>query len=87
MQYHKRIELSVVGLDVFADLSPVLHSHVARIKQWVVLEYTVENAVLLRGQFTSVGHSVVSEREREGEGERVREGEIERVYICTAIHN
>ena len=62
MQYHKGIELSVIGLNVFADLSPVFHSHIAGVKQRIVLQYAVEDTVLLGGQLTSVGDS--AERQR-----------------------
>ena len=87
MQYHEGIKLSVIGLNVLANLSPVFHSHVAGVKQGIVLQYAVENAVLLGGQLTSVGHSAVHvcvcvcvwERERE------REREKGRVYICRGL--
>ena len=76
MQYHKGIELSVIGLNVFADLSPVFHSHIAGVKQRIVLQYAVEDTVLLGGQLTSVCDSAERERERE----RVRENFFEILY-------
>ena len=58
MEDHKGVELSVVCLDVLADLCPVLHPHVAGVEERVVLEDGVEDAVLLVGEFVGVGDSV-----------------------------
>ena len=80
MQHNEGVELSVIVLDVFANLGPVFHAHVAGVKQWIILQYTVQDTVFLIGQLASVCDPVVSvcmQRERGG-GREERERETGR---------
>ena len=99
MEHHKSVELSVVGLDVLANLCPVLHPHVARVEERIILENGVENAVLLVGELVGVGDSVGEEDGCVSEGgggdlvkwgskvgrRRERYGERESVHVCVCL--